>query len=131
MLERLTQSRSQRLVYYQEACRYWVKACLGVPYFRRNGENIDPPHGRTICFEGRASSALATCLMNSSLFYWYYSVFSDCEHINDALIRGFPLPGSWGDEDWLDASDHLMADLVRNSRRKAISIKQGHIIEYD
>jgi hypothetical protein len=46
------------------------------------------------------ASSFAACLLNSSLFYWFSSVFSDCEHIHDALIQAFRIPNSWDDEDW-------------------------------
>ena len=36
-IEELIQKDSLHLVYYQEACRYWVKACLGLPRFKKNG----------------------------------------------------------------------------------------------
>jgi len=86
-LDSLMTTASEHVLYYQEACRYWVKACKGYPYFRRNGKTMAPPHGRTVSFTNSAACAFAACLMNSSLFYWFYSAFSDCEHINDALIR--------------------------------------------
>ncbi len=37
----LVRSKSQASLYYQEACRYWVKAIRGYPFFRRNG--VDAP----------------------------------------------------------------------------------------
>jgi hypothetical protein len=131
ILDAMTRHESKWLLYYQEACRYWVKASVGLPFFKRNGKRIDPPHGRTICFTSGTATALAACLLNSSLFYWFYSAFSDCEHINDALVRGFPIPDGWATSDWLTHYGELQKDLVKNASRKAIRTKQGHIIEYD
>ena len=130
-LELLTSESSDHLLYYQEACRYWVKACKGYPFFRRNGERMAPPHGRTACFTTRAASAFATCLINSTLFYWFYSAFSDCEHINDALIRTFKIPGLWEKTDWIAHEGRLVRSLKEFSSRKTITTKQGHEIEYD
>jgi len=127
----LMRSKSQASLYYQEACRYWVKAIRGYPFFRRNGVDVPPPHGRTLCFENKDAAAFAACLANSSLFYWYYSVFSDCEHINDGLIRGFHIPSNWRETDWLTLSDLLAKDLAQHAKRKTISTSQGHTIEYD
>ena len=122
---------SDQQMYYQEACRYWVKASNGYPFFRRNGEKMSPPHGRTVSFQDRRSCAFAVCLISSSLFYWFYSCFSDCEHINDALVRGFFIPGSQSSEDWLSIEGRLSARVRKNSVRKVIMTKQGHKIEYD
>src|SRR5207302_3152719 len=93
-LEVLASTSSDHVLYYQEACRYWVKACKGYPFFRRNGERMAPPHGRTLFFHDREACAFATCLLNSTLFYWFYSCVSDCEHLNDALIRDFKVPST-------------------------------------
>src|SRR5206468_7844978 len=98
---------------------------------RRNGERIAPPHGRNIFFKSREACAFASCLVNSALFYWFYSGFSDCEHINDALIRSFKVPDSWCNENWVALESRLAGALQRNSQRKTISTKQGHKIEYD
>ena len=101
VLGSLTSAASKHVLYYQEACRYWVKACVGLPFFRRNGERMAPPHGRTLYFCDAGSCAFAGCLINSTLFYWFYSAFSDCEHINDALIRDFRIPSESNPSDWI------------------------------
>lgn len=130
LLEALTRRESRWILYYQEACRYWVKACKGLPFFKKNGVKMAPPHGRTICFESEKSAAFAVSLANSSLFYWFYSVFSDCEHINDGLIRGFHIPQDWGRTDWVRLSRRLSASIQATSVRKIITTRQGHTIEY-
>ena len=127
----LARSNGKHVVFYQEACRYWVKAGLGLPHFRRNGSLIAPPHGRTITFDSADAAAFTCAILNSSLFYWYYSALSDCEHINDELIREFPTPSEWQKWGWQALVLDLMTDLRRNASRKKIHTAQGHIIEYD
>lgn len=60
----------------------------------------------------------------------FYSVFSDCEHINDGLIRGFHIPEDWRRTDWARLSRRLSASIQATSVRKTITTKQGHTIEY-
>jgi len=131
VLGSLTSAASKHVLYYQEACRYWVKACVGLPFFRRNGERMAPPHGRTLHFRDAGSCAFAGCLINSTLFYWFYSAFSDCEHINDALIRDFRIPSESNPSDWIALESRLAESQKRYARRKTILTKQGHKIEYD
>ena len=131
VLGSLTSPAPKHLLYYQEACRYWVKACVGLPFFRRNGERMAPPHGRTLNFRDAGSCAFAGCLVNSTLFYWFYSAFSDCEHINDALIRDFRIPVESNPADWIALESRLAESQKHNARRKTILTKQGHKIEYD
>lgn len=131
MLGVLAQSDSSALLYYQEACRYWVKAVYGKPFFKRNGIEIEPPHGRTINFKTKSAAAFAACLLNSSLFYWFYSAFADCEHINDGLVRELRVPLDWETTDWITLSKRLGKSLSQHARRKIIRTSQGHEIEYD
>ena len=79
------------------------------------------------------AAAFGTCILNSSLFYWYYSAFSDCEHINDSLVRRFPIPKNWDADgrDWSSLSAQVVDNLESNAKRKRINTKQGHVIEYD
>jgi hypothetical protein len=131
VLGMLACQESRHSMYYQEACRYWVKALRGVPFFRRNGQNIEPPHGRTIHFVAPAAADFATCLLNSSFFYWLYSAMCDCEHINDSFVREFAIPADWERVDWSALCLKLTKSLKQNAVRKIISTKQGHKIEYD
>jgi hypothetical protein len=102
-----------------------------VPFFRRNGERISPPHGRTLHLIDAEASAFTFCVVNSTFFYWLYSAFSDCEPINDALIRDFRIPENWRSENWVTHSRRPAESQARFSTRKTINTKQGHRIEYD
>ena len=130
-LDSLTSKSSKGVMYYQEACRYWLKASHRVPRFIKNGVSMEPPHGRKVGLQSRAAAAFAAALLNSSLFYWWYSVFSDCEHVNDALVRSFPIPANWHTIDWLTLSNQLIDALENDAIKKTINTKQGHAIEYD
>lgn len=108
-----------------------MKARVGAPFFKRNGEAIPPPHGRTLSLESGNAAFFVACILNSSLFYWYYSLLSDCEHVNDGLVRGFPIPEDWASSDWAGMAVPLQERLDLSSTRKRIRTKQGHTIEYD
>jgi len=118
-------------VYYQEACRYWMKAQVGLPFFRRNGVASEPAHGRVLRARSEAAAAFCACLFNSSLFYLFYSTYSDCEHVNDALLKDFPVPANWDAIDWVTHWKSLSQSLTQNASKKTILTKQGHRIEYD
>ena len=129
-IESLVKKASEHLIYYQEACRYWVKACKGYPYFRRNGQAMPPPHGRILTVISEEACFFTTTILNSSLFYWFYSTLSDCEHINDSLLRRFGIPADWMGENWHQIEKKIAESLEENTSRKTIRTKQGHIIEY-
>lgn len=127
----LVAKRGESLVFYQEACRYWLKAQDGLPFFSRNGEIMRPPHGRVFPAISKKGASFFGCLLNSSLFYWYYSLFSDCEHVNDDLVKTIPIPTRWIEQDWTAHASKLDKSLASNANRKTIKTKQGHTIEYD
>jgi hypothetical protein len=63
--------------------------------------------------------------------YWYYSLLSDCEHVNDELVKESPIPDNWYDGPWSNLALQLSESLEMNATRKIIRTKQGHTIEYD
>jgi hypothetical protein len=130
-LELLTSRRPEHVLYYQEACRYWAKISLAEPFATKNGVAEFPDHWRKLSFRSKADRRFAFCLLNSSLFYWYYSVFSDCEHINDSLVKGFPLPAAFDAGEFGALASALDKDLRRNAARKEITTRHGDVIAYD
>jgi len=108
-----------------------VKAHREVPFFRRNGIQMPPRHGRTFhCINGDAADFVVCCL-NSSLFYYAYSAFCDCEHVNDDFVRAWPIPANWEATDWGHLATLLAEQLALHAERKTIRTSQGHVIEYD
>ncbi|HZT97746.1 MAG TPA: hypothetical protein VFB34_13000, partial [Chloroflexota bacterium] len=87
-------------------------------------------HWRSLIFPGADEAAFAFVLLNSSLFYWHYSLVSDTEHINDGIIRRFPVPTSWQEVSWRSLCQRLSENLAENSTPMQIRTKQGHAIEY-
>lgn len=130
-LETLCVQTSNHILYYQEACRYWVKVSLTEPYNAKNGIREFPAHWRKIALTSKNNHDFAFCLMNSSLFYWYYSVFSDTEHVNDTLVKGFPIPSAFDGKAFEKVAKTLDRDLRANAHRKTITTKTGDTIAYD
>ncbi len=130
-LELLTSRQPQHVLFYQEACRYWAKISLSEPFATKNGVREFPDHWRKLSFRSKADHRFAFCLLNSSLFYWYYSVFSDCEHINDSLVKGFPIPKRFDVEGFGALAGALDKDLRKNATRKTINTRHGDVIAYD
>jgi hypothetical protein len=130
-ISNLVTGGDNHVVFYQEACRYWLKAQSGLPFFARNNEEIQPPHGRIFSTVNESAASFFGCLLNSSLFYWYYSLFSDCEHVNDDLVKTIKIPSRWDNCKWIELSKNLSLLLRTHSTRKTIRTKQGHVIEYE
>ena len=78
-------------VYYQEATNYWTKAVCHIPFYKKNGVVMTPPHGRILYFENTQAAHNMMAIMNSSLFYVWFATYSDGFHLSHALVQDFPL----------------------------------------
>lgn len=82
---------SPHFVYYQEATNYWTKASCRIPFYRKNGIVMTPPHSRMLYLQTEAMARVTMALLNSSLFYVWFATFSDGFHLSHALVRDFPV----------------------------------------
>ena len=130
-----TSGRS-RIVYYHNAPRYWVRAMDFAPYFwnERDGEQIST-QVKALNFStiGDASAVVAT--LNSSLFYWWFLLLSDCRHLNLREIETFPLDLKWMDQSTKRRlrrlTDQLMESFKQHSQRKTTRYKATGKVVYD
>ena len=79
------------LCYFHNAPQYWIRATDFIPYFwnERDGEkqSIQVKNLKT-----KKQEVLSLCaLINSTLFYWWFIVLSDCRHLNLREINNFPI----------------------------------------
>jgi hypothetical protein len=86
----LSTRRTDYFVYYQEATNYWMKATCHVPFYKKNGVVMEPSHGRFLYFHDELTAYCIMALMNSSLFYIWFSTYSDGFHLAHALVQDFP-----------------------------------------
>lgn len=70
-------------VYLNMRCTYWVKAFL-LPHL--GGEY------KTYYLDNHEQACFVMCLLNSSLFWWYWTVVSDCWHITQKEFQFFGIP---------------------------------------
>ena len=132
----LDTKRESRTIHYHNAALYFIRAMDFVPYFwnERDGEKISTQ--LKPLYLATALDAAAVCAtLNSSLFYWWYIVLSDCRHVNLREIRSFPIGLAQMDDvlkQRLSAlTDELMADLKQHARRKETQYKATGRVVYD
>ena len=106
------------------------------PYFwnERDGEQIST-QVRPLHIATRLDASVVVAILNSSLFYWWFVVLSDCRHLNLREIRKFPV-GIDEIEDTTkaslaSASSALMTDLKRHSQRKEANYQTTGSVVYD
>jgi hypothetical protein len=126
-------------VYYQEATNYWTKAVCRVPFYKKNGVVMEPPHGRFLYLPDEQTARTIMALMNSSLFYLWFASFSDGFHLSHTLVKEFPLDNDLYQVGELhQLSEQLEADIqahahitTRNTRPGSRQRKATLLIELE
>ena len=121
-------------VYFHNAPRYWIRAMDFVPYFcnEKEGEKMSVQVKPLYLI---MQKQVLVAMLNSSLFYWWFVVLSDCRHLNLREIDNFPV----GFEQLTDEvknklgllADSLMIDFQKNSQRKECFYKMTGNVVYD
>jgi hypothetical protein len=121
-------------VYAHRIASYFVKALLFIPHFSNERDGVKRSDDYKIfAFADRDRASVACSLINSSLFYLYYIVWSDAYHCGRELIELF-----WADIDGIaeevgpelvELAQALMRDLKKNSDVRKIDYKNTGAVE--
>ncbi len=109
---------TDHFVYYQEATNYWTKAINCIPYYKKNGALMAPPHGRFLYVHDAPTAQTMMAVMNSSLFYVWFATFSDGFHLSHTLVKAFPVSRElYGQQELLLLSQELQRNIQTHARR--------------
>ena len=112
----IQKGQTPNLIYYQEATNYWMKASMRIPYYKKNNVKTAPAHGRFLYFDTSTKCNVVFALMNSSLFYCWYSSFSDGFHLTDGMVKTMPIKHSlFGVAELQELALSLENDIRSNS----------------
>ena len=133
---RLATRRTSYTIHFHNAPRYWLRAMSFAPYFwnERNGEHIST-QVKPLYLTTELDASVVVATLNSSLFYWWFVVLSDCRHLNLREIRNFPI----GIDRMEEAIKHslyritadLMTDFRHHARRKETYYQTTGRVVYD
>ncbi len=124
------------LVYYHNSPQYWIRAMDFAPYFwnERDGEQVSTQI-KTLILDKKASAAATVSALNSSLFYWWFLIMSDCRHLNLREIENFPLGIDQMCEDRIARlgrlTSQLMVNFNQHKTRKETQYKTTGKVIYD
>jgi hypothetical protein len=135
-LSKFLRQRAGHTVYFHNSPQYWIRTMTFVPYFwnERDGEQIST-QVKPLYLTTKLEASVVAAILNSSLFYWWFILLSDCRHLNLREIEALPL----GLEKMTAASKQklaglaqkLMADLKAHSQRKEAYYKTTGQVIYD
>ena len=80
------------IIYFHNSPRYWIRFMDFAPYFwnERDGEQVST-QVKALILDKKLNAAATVSALNSSLFYWWFLIMSDCRHLNLREIEYFPL----------------------------------------
>ena len=122
-------------IYYHGAPRYFTRATTFVPYFynEKDGEKLSVSI-RKVSFAEKELADIASCIICSSLFYFWFVATSDCRHLNSREVDNFPYSLSDDKErnkSLSMLSIQLMRDFNENKYRKSTYYKATGQVIYD
>jgi len=120
---------SRHRVFYSRKVGYFLQVLDFEPRVLDGKGNRRPPSEfKQLCFTSESHAKTALCCLNSNLFYWFITVFSDCRHVNKREVDAFPVDveklasGEHG-KALFRLADELMSDLKKNSEEKKMQFK--------
>ena len=127
---------SKHVVYFHNAPQYWIRAMTFAPYFwnERDGEQLST-QVKTLYLATKVDAEVIAATLNSTCFYWWFIVLSDCRHLNLREIETFhvglesmsePVKGKLA-----ELAAALMADLKKHKYRKESQYQATGKVVYD
>ncbi len=123
-------------IYFHNAPRYWIRAMTFIPFFwnERQGEQRSTQL-KQLTFSKLSEAETVSASLNSSLFYWWFIILSDCRHLNIREVENFPLGLSNMSintkQSLTRINNLLMSDYQKNAIRKEAQYKATGKVIYD
>ncbi|MDE0483662.1 MAG: Eco57I restriction-modification methylase domain-containing protein, partial [Candidatus Poribacteria bacterium] len=132
----LTFKTGKYLCHFHNSPQYWIRATDFVPYFwnEQDGEKIST-HVKPLHLTTELDASIVAATLNSSLFYWWFVILSNCRDLTLREVRSFPIAVDQMAEVFKqilsELSADLMQDLKRHAQRKETNYKTTGKVVYD
>jgi hypothetical protein len=122
-------SVSGSIVYYTRKLRYFIQFLDFVPRITdSSGKVVPPTELKTLSFGSPSHQDIALAALNSSLFFWFFSCYSDVRNVNRREMTFFPCSLSAVSAENLSKLKSLrkllMSDLKKKSKSMTINYKK-------
>jgi type I restriction-modification system DNA methylase subunit len=129
----ISPTNTENNIYYKiTGVGHWFTITARPPKFLRQGKESSSTRESSISFSDKEFRDRALSVLNSSLFYWFYQVRTNCRDFNPSDYKTFPTPLSLDGEDLSKLSEELCKALdlssayinVNHSQTGAIQMEQ-------
>ena len=122
-----------RVINYHRSPVFWIRSMNFEPYFKSLKKNRSTDHLRDLSFSSPEIAKRVGAIINSTCFYFWFTVQGNCRNIAEQDIIAFPSGEiEAASLDRLEPTfDTLMEDLQRNSVRRVYNYERSGRVEYD
>jgi Eco57I restriction-modification methylase len=136
IVKRLAAQQQKLCVFYTAGAKHKIYYSRKVGYFLQvldfeprvldgKGKRRPPSEFKELKFTSDDYAKLALCCLNSNLFYWFITVFSDCRHVNKREVDAFPinllaLSEGASKKQLIKLATALMDDLQQHSENRVM-----------
>lgn len=120
-------------VTYHRSPVFWIRSMDFEPYFKSPSKTRSTDHLKDLYFQDVTVAQKAGGFLNSSLFYFWFTVQGNCRNIAGPDIANFPV-GVLANPHLKTLTklfSELMADLRKNSKRRIYVYEAAGEVEYD
>lgn len=104
-------------LYYFRGMLYWIKILDHLPIHKENGVDKISSQCKLVLIDSKIPAHSVISILSSSLFFWYFQTYSDCQQINQREFAGFKFQTAI--DTLAELKSHginLMQDYNRNSK---------------
>lgn len=122
-------NNSNHKIFYTRKISWFLQALDFIPRITTGDGTIRRPSElKEITFDNEIYSNKYLCSLNSTLFYWFVTIGSDCRNLNSRETNHFPIEISSEKLDGLvNLSSLLVKNLQKNSREKVMNFSHDSL----
>jgi hypothetical protein len=110
---------------------FWKLAFENEPHYSLNNVSKSSSTVSELNFESESIRDFTICLINSSIFFFYWNSLSDCYHLSKKEILKISIPSNIDFYEFNKLKEELMKSLAENCFRQQENMKNGDIRLYD
>lgn len=123
---------SEDIIFFSRKVGYFLQVLDFEPIVYDRIGNVRPPSEfKSLYFDSHNQANAALCVLNSNLFYWFITVFSDCRHLNkrevDAMFINLEKLVESKHQAVSVLSKKLMEDFQMNSEFRKMKFKHDEL----
>ena len=117
------------LFYKNTGINSWLVFSAFAPYCKINGIETSSSRETHFYVRNKIDLALVGCVLNSSLFYLFYTVNTNCRDLNPSDVRNFNFPDELLKHDFSQLFERLNKNQEDNSKPLIRNQKQTGVVE--